>query len=88
MKDVLGHPIKKGCTVLTNYYSSPEMGVITTIEDVFKKTAAVTIPVRVWDYKNKTSKVEYKRLRKEPHQLIVVDQQLEYNKQNYPENLL
>lgn len=88
MKDVLGHPIEKGCTVLTNYYNSPEMCIITTVKSVFNKTAAVIVPVTTWNYKNKTSKVEHKRILREPHQLIVVDQQLEYNRQNYPENLL
>jgi hypothetical protein len=90
--DVLGHPIKEGMTVLTNNYYSPSMGTITVVEKVTPKAIIVSIDGvwTVWDYVNRTyvRHKGVKRLRKRPDQIIVIEQQLNHNRENYPENMI
>jgi len=88
MNDVLGHPIVAGSTVLTGAYWSPTMDQITTVEKVTKTKVYLSVPGMKYNsltgrYINTTIRVG-----RHPHQLVVVDKQLKYNKKTYPENLL
>lgn len=92
MIDVLGHPIEVGMTVLTNYYSSASMGVITTVDKITKKAVYVTFNCvwYSWDKQQKTyvRNSGLKQIRRRPDQIIVIDKQLNYNRTTYPENML
>jgi hypothetical protein len=79
MIDILGHPVAKGDTILTNEYGSPTMSVIAIVEKVAKKSCILYMHVPV---------VGAKYMRKLPHQVVVVNQQLAYNKKHFPENAI
>lgn len=90
--DILGHPIKEGMTVLTNNYYSPTMGTITVVEKVTPKAIIVSIngTWHKWDHVNRRYETfkGVKRMRKRPSQIIVIEQQLNHNRENYPENMI
>lgn len=86
--DMLGHPILKGSTVLTNGYQSTALDTIVKIEKVNKKTAVVSIPMPTYDYLRMELVYKNKRMLKQAYQLIVIDAQLAYNAEQYPEYLL
>lgn len=86
--DALGHPILKGSTVLTTGYCSSALDTIACIEKVNRKSAAVTINVKRWDSNTKQVVTEPKRILKKAYQLYVIDAQLEYNAEHYPEFVL
>lgn len=87
--DILGHPIGKGMTVLTNGYGSASMTEISKVDRVTAKAIYVVV-VNAWCYDAKSnSYVEApKAMRKRADQVIVVSRQLEYNKKHYPEHML
>ena len=82
MIDMLKRPIKKGDTVLVKGYGSCTADTIATV----KKVAKVNIYV---DVKNPWAKwngySEIKRMARCPSECIVVNEQLAYNKSEYPE---
>ena len=92
MIDILGHPIKPGMTVLTNKYYSAVMGEITTVERVTKKAVIVKIMSvwYTWDAENRQhiKHQGLKAIRKRPNQILVIDKQLDFNRKEYPENML
>ena len=93
MIDVLGHPITPGAQVLTGTYGSPAMNKVSTVISVAKKTLVVEVLKRSWHYDDATSRWVSKtepngRVRRRPHQVVVIDKQLEHNLMTYPENMV
>ena len=80
--DFLGHPIEAGMTVLTNGYYSSGNHMVTKVVKVTKK--AVIIHVEKYDWKERATIVGHP-IRRNPSQIIVIDQQLKYNKKTFPE---
>lgn len=80
--DFLGHPIQVGMTVLTNGYYSAGNHMVTKVVKVTKK--AVIIHVEKYDWKERTTIVGHP-IRRNPSQIIVIEQQLKYNKKTFPE---
>lgn len=92
LKDALNHPIRVGDTVLTNYYNTPIMGLITKVIKITKRRVFVKVERNVY-YKNKyTGKYDSilvdNLVGRYSHQVIVIDQQLEHNRTNFPENFV
>lgn len=92
MIDILGHPIEAGMTVLTNKYFTATMGEITTVDRVTPKAVIVTVNA-TWGYWDKENKKYIrmngrKTIRKRPDQILVIDKQLNFNRSQYPENML
>ena len=92
MIDILGHPIEPGLTVLTNKYYSASLGQVTTVDRVTKTAVIVKIKALWYTWDPKTSKnirhEGFKTIRKRPHQILVIDKQLNFNRKEYPENML
>lgn len=89
MIDKLGHPIRKGDTVLTSSYRSPSISEITKVLKVNKKTVRVEVSGYYWDW-GKNSKWTRSKVTKvvnrKPDKFIVIDAQLRNNRSKYPEN--
>ena len=93
MIDVLGHPITAGAKVLTGAYGSGGMDKVATIISVAKKTLVVEVKKYSWKHNEVTNQWDYTaeapgRVRRRPHQVVVIDKQLAYNQSEYPENLV
>jgi len=86
--DILGHPIEKGMTVLTNSYCSASMTDISKVDRVTAKAIYVTVNAWSYDAKSNLYVEAPKAMRKRADQVIVVSRQLEYNKKHYPEHML
>ena len=92
LKDALNHPIRVGDTVLTNYYNTPIMGLITKVIKITKRKVFVKVERNNW-VKNTTTGNWDRIFVDDPiarysHQVIVIDHQLEYNRTNFPENFV
>ena len=96
LKDALNHPIRVGDTIVTNYYNTPIMGLITKVIKVTKSRVYIKLDRKVrthiydktterWD--TKTTEIT-KPLARYPHQVIVVNAQLEANRNDFPENFV
>lgn len=92
MNDALGHPITAGCTVLTSNYWSPTMNKLMKVKRVTKTKVVFDMDKHLYGYDNETKKFQWKsrheEIRRWPHQVIVIDKQLRYNKRTYPEHLV
>lgn len=93
MIDVLGHPITPGAQVLTGAYGSGGMDKVSTVISVAKKTLVVEVHKRSWRYNDVTKQWDCTsepqgRVRRRPHQVVVIDKQLAYNQAEYPENMV
>lgn len=92
MIDILGHPVKKGMTVLTNAHWSTAMTEITTVDKVTPKAVYVTIHATggYWDTENKkfVRTSGNKQMRRSYAKVLVIDKQLKHNRKNYPENMI
>ena len=88
MIDVLGHPIRKGDTVLTGAYWSAGMNETTVVTKVTKKAVYVRLKAYRFDYQQDKYVDTVKEVRRQPYQVVVITQQLKHNQKHYPENLL
>lgn len=86
--DVLGRPIFKGSTVLTNSPGSSYLDTLAIVEKVNKKSAAVTLNATRWDHAAKDIITTLVRKLKPSYLLVVVDAQLDYNAEHYPEYMI
>lgn len=82
--DPIGHPIEAGMTVLTHAYAST-YSTPTRVARVTKK--AIIVYVKKYNYDMKAY-VEDHEVRRRPDQVFVIDKQLTYNKNTYPEYTL
>tara|TARA_B110000902_G_C14048540_1_gene490738 strand:+ start:542 stop:802 length:261 start_codon:yes stop_codon:yes gene_type:complete len=80
--DQLGHPIEAGMTILTNGYYSSGNHMITKVVRVTKK--AVIIHVNKYDWQKQTE-IPNHTLRRDPCQVFVIEKQLAYNQETFPE---
>ncbi len=80
--DALGHPIKVGSIVLTTPHWNPTFSVTTKVIKITKKSIVVELPSNTYVDKRLI------KIRRKPHQVIVIDKQLKYNQKTFPENLL
>lgn len=87
MIDRLGHPIEVGVTVLTNGYYTSSMEVITTVKRITPKAIIVDVVLPAW-VQRYNGGITTKEMRKQPHQILVIEQQLAYNQREYPENMI
>ena len=92
MLDILGCPITVGCTILTTGYLSSAFDTIMVVEKVNKKSVNVVLKACRYGYNETTRKyepkVEYKTMRRTSKQIVVIDQQIAYIQEHFPENLL
>ena len=90
MLDVIGCPINVGDTVLVSGYCASSMDTIAIVQKVNRKTVLVTLRAHTWDYVNgKYKKTEYDTpMRRKQNQLIVINHQLAYIQEHFPENLI
>jgi ABC-type transport system substrate-binding protein len=94
MKDILNRTIKVGDIVLTNYYRSSTMGIITKVTKVNKQTVELDFPYTysTWQLATEGQWVKVKQqrihIRRYSHQVLVIDAQLDYNKTHYPEDYI
>jgi hypothetical protein len=80
--DKLGHPIEVGMLVLTNDYYDLTMSLLTTVKKITPR--AIIIHVNKYDHST-SSIIKNHPMRRHPNQVIVVEQQLNYNKKEFPE---
>lgn len=93
MIDVLGHPIEPGAKVLTGAYGSGGMNKVSTVISVAKKTLVVGVYKHRWEYNDVTKRWKSHeeptgKVRRRPHQVVVIDEQLKHNMETYPENMV
>ena len=89
MKDLLNRNINVGDTVLTKSYYSPTTDFLTTVLKVNKKSVRVQAPANAarYSYKERQT-VPRETLSRKSNEVIVVNEQLAYNKANFPENFV
>jgi hypothetical protein len=88
MIDAIGSPIEAGSTVLTGHYWSNTMNHVTKVVEVRKKYVYLMLDTITYDWKNRTRVTAKKLIRRQAHQVIVIDKQLKFNRKKYPENFL
>lgn len=88
MNDVLGHPIKVGDTILTQGYWCMTMNTVTTVKKVGKTRVRIEIMCTWWDWGERKQVSGMKTLYRRPHQMIVINKQLDHNRKHYPENMV
>ena len=90
MLDIIGCPINVGDTVLVSGYSTSAMDTIAVVQKVNRKTVLVTLKAYNWDCVNgKYHRTECnKPMRRAQNQLVVINKQIEYIQEHFPENLL
>ena len=92
--DRLRRPIKVGDTVVTKPYGSPGFYLVTTVLKVNRKSIIVASNHRTYSgnysyngkWESKTT--EHTSLKRSPNDVIVITEQLAYNKENFPEAYL
>lgn len=88
MLDALGHPITKGCTVLTGGYWSPTMSDTTKVLKTTKSKVHVEVEGYIWDAEARKYNKQRKIVSRWPHQVVVVDAQIRSNRRKYPEHII
>lgn len=90
LTDLLKRPIQVGDTVLTNYHLTAAFGEISTVRKVTSKAVYVEVENREWGNTPTGWRPlgGTKLIRRRPDQVLVINEQLAYNKQNYPEAYL
>jgi hypothetical protein len=92
--DLLGRPINVGDTVITKPYGSPGFYLTTKVLKLNRSRVVVTSNHRIWRKLHKPNGswdwniTEQTTLSRYPREMIVVTEQLAYNKSTYPELLL
>ena len=92
--DRLGRPIQVGDTVVTKPYGSPGFYLTTKVLKINRSRVVVASNHRIWRKLHKhdgswgCNITEQTTLTRYPSDLIVVTEQLAYNKSTYPELLL
>lgn len=86
MIDALGHPIRKGDKVLTGVKWSPIMNIVTEVVHTTKTYVYVELLAYRYDHRSAKYIMDKHRVRRSPHQVVVVNQQLKHNIKTYPEN--
>jgi formylmethanofuran dehydrogenase subunit E len=88
MLDILGCPINIDDMVLTTGYCSSSLNVVAIVEKVNKKSITVTVKADYWDWDEK-KRIHYnKHIRRKRDQVVVINQQLKYIQEHFPENLI
>ena len=92
--DRLGRPIQVGDTVVTKSYGSPGFYLTTKVLKVNRSRVVVESSHRIWRKLHKPdgswewNHITQTQLTRYPWEMIVVTEQLAYNKTTYPELLL
>ena len=90
LQDILGRPIQKGDTVLVKGYGSPCNDTIAIVDKVAKVNVYVYVPDRWASYYNKRypkneQRPESKRMARRPSECIIINEQIAYNNDTWPE---
>lgn len=90
--DMLNRPIKAGDMALVKGYGSTSYQ-LARIEKVNRTTVTVILPSRCWQWDAATGRYNYtsnehKPMRRLPNQCIVVNAQLDSNRNEYPEHCI
>ena len=88
MIDALGHPITEGCMVLTPGYWSPTVSEIVKVKKVTKTRIVIDLMGSTWCRDAGKYVDQVKTLYRRPHQVVVIDKQLKYNRKTYPELMI
>lgn len=81
MQDILNRPVQVGDTVLTKDYYSTILNKITTVKKITKY--GILIDLDVWDYSSQSYKP--KAMKRDRNSFVVINEQLAYNKETFPE---
>ena len=96
LKDALNRPIRVGDTILTGRYNSTILDYVTTVVKVTESRVYIKLDRKVRTHKydkttkqwnTKTTEIT-KPLARYSHQVIVVNAQLEANRNDFPENFV
>lgn len=91
--DLLNRPIAVGDTVLTKPSYSSELNCIATVKKVNGKSVIVEVQKKVNRWNRTTNKYEFVRIqietiRRRPDYCVVINEQYDYNRQQWPEHYL
>lgn len=81
MQDILKRPVQVGDTVLTKGYYNAVLDAITTVKKITKH--GIVIDLEVWDYPSQSYKP--KAMKRDRNSFIIINEQLAYNKETFPE---
>ena len=94
LQDLLGRPIKKGDTVLVKSYGSCINDQIAIVDKVAPKNIYVYVHAYRWErvshnqWKRVIDTVSTTRMPRNPKECLVINEQIAYNKEIYPEYFL
>ena len=86
--DFLGHTIKQGMTVVTHYWQDGKKDLILKVKAV-RGSYVSLVDIEPRSYNKEATVISAVRtLNRKADEVIVIDQQLEYNEKTFPENIL
>lgn len=86
--DLLGHTIKEGMTVVTHYWQDGKKDIMLKV-DAIRGNYVSLVDVETSSYAKKIVALgTIPTLNRKANEVIVIDQQLEYNEKTFPENIL
>lgn len=86
--DLLGHTIKEGMTVITHYWQDGKKDLILKVKAIRGNYVSL-VDTEPCSYNKEATIISAVRtLNRKVDEVIVIDQQLEYNKKTFPENIL
>ena len=88
MIDALGHPITAGCTVLTSGYWSSTFDTVIKVKRITANYVIIEMTASLYDYARREAYTGVKEVRRKPHQMVVIDKQLKYNRKTHPEFII
>lgn len=85
LTDILKRPVKVGDTVLTTGYYSTTMNEIAEVKKVTKDYIHTDIKISSYNYQTGNRDISYKRMKRNSYQFVIINEQLQFNHENFPE---
>ena len=86
--DLLGHTIKEGMTVITHYWQDGKKDIILKVNAIRGNYISLVDVESSISSRQTTALGTIPTLNRKANEVIVIDQQLEYNEKTFPENIL
>ena len=86
--DLLGHTIKEGMTVITHYWIEGKKDIMLKVDTISGNYISLVDIETSTSGRQTTTFHTTHTLDRKADEVIVIDQQLEYNEKTFPENIL
>ena len=85
LTDIFKRPVKVGDTVLTTGYYSAVLNEIAEVKKITKDHIHVDIAISSYNYQTGHRDISHKRMKRDRYQFVIINEQLQFNHDNFPE---